>query len=57
MNYTDLADDLLVAPIAVDSGRIVPPDAPGLGIEIDEEKLERYRTDRSPTSATSLPGS
>jgi L-alanine-DL-glutamate epimerase-like enolase superfamily enzyme len=48
MNYTDLADDVLAEPIEIRDGRIVPPDAPGLGIEIDEDKLAHYRVDEAP---------
>jgi L-alanine-DL-glutamate epimerase-like enolase superfamily enzyme len=43
MSYTDLGDDLLAEPIVIRDGRLVPPAAPGLGIEIDEEKLAHYR--------------
>lgn len=51
MNYTDLADDLLAVPPDVRGGRIVPPAGPGLGIEIDEDKLDHYRLDSRPASA------
>jgi L-alanine-DL-glutamate epimerase-like enolase superfamily enzyme len=43
MSYTDLGDDLLAEPLVIRDGRLVPPAAPGLGIEIDEEKLAHYR--------------
>ena len=36
-------DDILAEPMAVADGAILPLDAPGLGITIDEAKLERYR--------------
>jgi L-Ala-D/L-Glu epimerase len=45
MNYTDLADDVHAQPIVVRDGRIIPPASPGLGIEVDEDKLEHYRLD------------
>jgi L-alanine-DL-glutamate epimerase-like enolase superfamily enzyme len=45
MNVFDLADDLLSEPIEVREGRFAIPDRPGLGVEIDEEKLRRYRID------------
>jgi L-Ala-D/L-Glu epimerase len=48
MNYTDLADDLLADPIEVRDGRLKAPDAPGLGIEIDGDKLAHYRVDEAP---------
>jgi L-alanine-DL-glutamate epimerase-like enolase superfamily enzyme len=51
MNYTDLADDLLARPIEIREGRIVPPDAAGLGIEIDEDKLAYYRLDEALATA------
>ena len=51
MNYTDLADDLLACPVEVRDGRIIPPDLPGLGIEIDEDKLAYYRLDERPALA------
>lgn len=44
-NFHDLADDL-VAPPEVRDGRATVPAAPGLGVEIDEDRLRRYRTDR-----------
>jgi L-alanine-DL-glutamate epimerase-like enolase superfamily enzyme len=45
MNAVELADDLLVVPIEVREGRFAPPDIPGLGIDIDEDKLAFYRLD------------
>jgi muconate cycloisomerase len=36
-------DDVVTAPFAVRNGALLPLDKPGLGIEIDEEKLARYR--------------
>jgi L-alanine-DL-glutamate epimerase-like enolase superfamily enzyme len=37
------ADDLLVAPLTIAGGCVRVPDAPGLGVEIDEQALARYR--------------
>lgn len=48
VNYTELADDLLAWPIEIRDGRIIPPSLPGLGIEIDEDKLVYYRLDVRP---------
>ena len=45
-NFLDLADDLVVAGPEIRDGRAAVPAAPGLGVEIDEERLERYRLDR-----------
>ena len=38
-------DDILAAPMALRDGAILPLDAPGLGLEIDEAKIARYRQD------------
>ena len=45
-NFLDLADDLLVAPPEIRNGHAAAPAAPGLGVEIDEDRLARYRLDR-----------
>ncbi|WP_313817515.1 enolase C-terminal domain-like protein [Citricoccus sp.] len=45
-NFLDMSDDLLAEPIAIADGRIWVRDVPGVGAEIDGEKLSRYRTDR-----------
>lgn len=37
-----LQDDILVDPIACEEGYMRPPEKPGLGIEIDEDKLAKY---------------
>jgi L-alanine-DL-glutamate epimerase-like enolase superfamily enzyme len=37
------ADDLLVEPLTITGGYARVPEAPGLGIEVDEAALERYR--------------
>jgi L-Ala-D/L-Glu epimerase len=44
-NFLDLADDLVVRPPEIRGGRAAVPDAAGLGVEIDEERLQRYRVD------------
>lgn len=36
-------DDVIREPFAVDGGALLPLDAPGLGIEVDEAKLARFR--------------
>jgi muconate cycloisomerase len=38
-------DDLLAQPLPIRAGWAQPPDRPGLGVEIDEDKLARYRCD------------
>ena len=45
-NFIDLADDLVVRPPEIRDGRAAVPGAAGLGIEVDEERLQRYRVDR-----------
>ncbi|MBV9735223.1 MAG: cycloisomerase [Acidisphaera sp.] len=37
-----LTDDLLAAPFPVRDGKVQVPTGPGLGIEVDEDKLARY---------------
>ena len=37
-------DDLLVAPMKFVDGAIEVPTAPGMGIAVDEAKIEKYRT-------------
>jgi L-alanine-DL-glutamate epimerase-like enolase superfamily enzyme len=41
--FLRLEDDLLKEPVALAGGLIDVAEKPGLGVEIDEEKLERYR--------------
>ncbi|MCU1518892.1 MAG: enolase superfamily enzyme related to L-alanine-DL-glutamate epimerase [Pseudarthrobacter sp.] len=45
-NYLDMADDLLAEPLQIIEGRIRVPEGPGAGTGVNEEKLERYRSDR-----------
>lgn len=45
-NFLDLADDLVVTAPEIRDGRVAVPAAPGLGFEIDEDRLARYRLDR-----------
>lgn len=44
-NFLDMADDLLSAPLSIENGAIAVRDAPGIGAEVDEEKLAHYRMD------------
>jgi len=41
--FLDLVDDLLVEPPKIENGIIRLSDRPGLGIQVDEAKLKRYR--------------
>lgn len=44
-NFLDMSDDLLAEPLQIRNGSLRVREAPGLGIEIDEDKLAHYRTD------------
>ncbi|WP_349829412.1 enolase C-terminal domain-like protein [Brevibacterium litoralis] len=44
-NFLDMADDVLAEPIAIRDGRIAVRDVPGVGADIDEDKLAKYRSD------------
>ena len=44
-NFLDLADDLVVTAPEIRAGRATVPPTPGLGVEIDEDRLTRYRLD------------
>jgi len=47
-NYSD---DLLVEPLTIQGGYLQTPDGPGLGVEVDEAALSRYKMDPLPDSA------
>ena len=36
-------DDIITEPYVYEDGHLVVPDGPGLGIELDEKKIEKYR--------------
>jgi L-alanine-DL-glutamate epimerase-like enolase superfamily enzyme len=44
-NFLDMSDDLLTEPLQIREGELQVRSGPGLGIEIDPEKLARYRQD------------
>ena len=44
-------DDICVEPYGFRDGNILVPDGPGLGVDLDEEKLDQYRVDRAPAFA------
>jgi L-alanine-DL-glutamate epimerase-like enolase superfamily enzyme len=44
-NFLDLSDDLLQRPLLIENGELRVVEAPGLGADIDEDKLTHYRTD------------
>lgn len=45
-NYLRQEDDLLVDPVDLRDGKVHLPARPGIGVVIDAEKLERFRSDR-----------
>lgn len=45
-NFLDMTDDLLTEPLQIRNGSLRVREAPGLGIEIDEDKLTHYRQDK-----------
>jgi L-alanine-DL-glutamate epimerase-like enolase superfamily enzyme len=38
-------DDVVTQPFPVANGALLPLKGPGLGVELDEDKLERFRVD------------
>jgi L-alanine-DL-glutamate epimerase-like enolase superfamily enzyme len=44
-NFLDMTDDLLTEPLQISGGELVRRGGTGIGIQIDPDKLERYRTD------------
>lgn len=45
-NFLDMSDDLLTEPLQIRDGALRVREAPGTGIDIDEDKLAHYRIDR-----------
>lgn len=43
--YYGLVEDILTEPFRIEAGTIAVPERPGLGIEVDIGKLEKYRVD------------
>ena len=40
-----LADDVTARPIRIERGHVEVSDRPGLGIDVDEDRVRRYRRD------------
>jgi L-alanine-DL-glutamate epimerase-like enolase superfamily enzyme len=45
-NFLDMSDDLLTEPLEISGGELAVRPGPGIGIQIDPDKLARYRNDR-----------
>jgi L-alanine-DL-glutamate epimerase-like enolase superfamily enzyme len=41
--YYGLVDDIVTSPFTIQHGRMRVPEQPGLGIDVDQAKLQRYR--------------
>jgi len=44
-NFLDMRDDLLTEPLVIRAGNLLVRQSPGLGVNIDEDKLRHYRQD------------
>ena len=45
LSHDGLAEDVTARPILIERGHVQVSDAPGLGVEVDEERLRRHRRD------------
>ena len=45
-NFLDMSDDLLTEPLEISGGELTVRPGPGIGIDVDPDKLARYRRDR-----------
>ena len=54
-NFLDMTDDLLAEPLEICGGELAVRPGPGLGVEIDDDKLAHYRTDAEPHLGTTPP--
>lgn len=43
LTHTGLADDVVTDPIWAERGYANVPDRPGLGVEVDEDRVRRYQ--------------
>lgn len=41
--YYGLVDDVIREPFQIEQGRLAPPDKPGLGVEVDLDKVRRFQ--------------
>lgn len=45
-NFLDIRDDLLTEPLEISGGELAVPPGPGIGVDVDPDKLAHYRLDR-----------
>lgn len=45
-NFLDMSDDLLTTPLQITDGQLHRRPGPGIGVDIDPDKLAHYRTDQ-----------
>jgi L-alanine-DL-glutamate epimerase-like enolase superfamily enzyme len=45
LSHDGLAEDVTGRPIVIQGGHVEISDAPGLGIDVDEDRVRRYRRD------------
>ena len=43
--YFLLEDDLLAEPLIVSNGHVKAPEKPGIGVELNDDAVERYRVE------------
>ena len=43
--YQHLTDDVIARPFTFVDGALLVPEGPGLGVELDRAKVDRYRSD------------
>ncbi len=43
LSHLYLAEDIVKRPLALAGGLVALPDGPGLGVEVDEAAVERFR--------------
>jgi muconate cycloisomerase len=45
LSHQGLSDDITANPIRIEQGHVTVSDRPGLGIDVDEDRVRRYRRD------------
>lgn len=44
-NFLDISDDLLTEPLRITNGELIVREGPGVGVDLDDDKLAHYRID------------